>query len=101
MALSLAYVNEVLGQYPSTVVVSEQVWPDLVRALRFEGRDLEKCVLGRMRLRWALGGYDGVLTKLEALTQERDALTLKVSELEQQVEALTSPAIPTHAAAIS
>ena len=84
MALSLAYVNEVLNHVPCTVVVDEQQWPELITALKFEGRKLEDLILGQMRLRWAPGGYEGLMTRLEELTKQRDAL-------QADMERLTSP----------
>ena len=90
MALSLAYVNEVLNQVPSTVVVDEPTWQQLLKALKFEGRALEDCVLGRMKLRWVPGGWDGLLARLKTLTQQVETLT-------KQLEEATAP----NAAAIS
>ena len=81
MALALAYVNEVLNHLPCTVVVDEQQWPELLSALKFEGRRLEDLVLGQMRLRWAPGGYEGLMERLEKLTQQRD-------EAQKELEAL-------------
>src|SRR3990167_9546586 len=81
MALSLAYINEVLNHTPCTVVVDESQWPDLLKALKFEGRRLEDLILGQMRLRWAPGGYEGLLTRLEDLTTQRDALQAEVETL--------------------
>ena len=97
MALALAYVNEVLNQVPSTVVVDEPTWQHLLKALKFEGRALEDCVLGRMKLRWVPGGWDGLLVRLETLTQQREDLQAKVDTLTKQLEEATAP----HAAAIS
>ena len=91
MALALAYVNEVLGQVDTTVVLDETAWPELVRLLKFEDRDLADLVLGRMRLRKATGGYDGLLAQVDALLKEN-------AELRTQVDALTAPApAPVHA----
>ena len=91
MALSLAYINEVLNQLPCTVVMDEQTWPQLLTALKFEGRKLEDQVLGRMRLRWAPGGYEGLLQRMETLTQQREALQKDVETLTQQLEEATAP----------
>lgn len=85
MALSITYINEVLNQLPFTAVFSEQEWPSLLKALKFEEREASTCVLGQMRLRWHAGGYDGLLARLDQLTAERDAL-------QKQVEELTAPA---------
>ena len=90
MALALAYVNELLNQVPSTVVVDEPTWQHLLKALKFEGRALEDCVLGRMKLRWVPGGWDGLLARLKTLTQQVETLT-------KQLEEATAP----NAAAIS
>ena len=87
MALALAYVNEVLNQFPCTVVVDEQEWPDLVKALKFTDRPLEDCILGRMRLRWAPGGYEGVLKQLADATQQVETLQASVHRLTMEVEA--------------
>ena len=81
MALALAYVNEVLNQLESTVVVDEQTWPELIRLLKFEGRDLNTLILGRMKLRMAPGGYDGLLDQLVALRQENHDLQAKLEAL--------------------
>ena len=72
MALSLVYINEVLNRTPCTVVVSQEEWPGLLAAFKFEQREPKDLVLGRMTLRWAPGGYDGVMQRLEELTQQRD-----------------------------
>lgn len=80
MALSLAYINEVLNNLPCHVVVDEAQWPELLRALKFEGRNLEDLVLGQMRLRWAPGGYEGLLQRLEDLTKQRDALQKELED---------------------
>ena len=82
MALSLAYINEVLNHTPCHVVVDEVQWPELLKALKFEGRALEDLILGQMRLRWAPGGYEGLMQRLADLTQQRDALKQQVEELE-------------------
>ena len=92
MPLSLAYVNEVLNHVPCHVVVDEAEWPGLLKALKFEGRPLEDLVLGRMRLRWAPGGYEGLLSRLATLTQERDQWQAKVKELEDGARVAEAPA---------
>ena len=97
MALSLAYVNAVLTHVPSTVVVDEPTWQHLLKALKFEGRALEDCVLGRMRLRWVPGGWEGLLARLETLTQQHEELQAKVDTLTKQLEEATAP----HAAVLS
>ena len=96
MALSLAYINEVLNHTPCTVVVTETQWPELLAALKFEGRKLDDLILGQMRLRWAPGGYEGLMARVEELTTQRDALqgevdTLKTRHAEpaREPEALT------------
>lgn len=93
MALALAYVQDVLNQLESTVVFDQVAWPELLRLLKFEDRadDLSKMVLGRMRLRQAQGGYEGLLAQVDALLKEN-------AELRTQVEALTAPTPePVHA----
>ena len=85
MALSLAYINEVLNHTPCHVVVDEAQWPELLKALKFEGRSLEDLILGQMRLRWAPGGYEGLMQRLADLTQQRDALQKQVEELQAHV----------------
>ena len=100
MALSQAYVNEVLGQLSSTVVVDEQTWPRLITALKFEGRDLTTLVIGRMALRSTPGGYEGLQATLTALLNENKTLRERITELTQQVDRLTTPLPepePTHA----
>ena len=87
MALTQVYVNEVLNNLPSTVVVDEQTWPELVRLLKFEDRDLNTLIIGRMRLRQATGGYDGLMTTLSALLKENEALRLQITALTDQVKA--------------
>lgn len=84
MALSLAYINEVLNQLDSTVVVDEETWPELLRLLKFEDRedDLKTLVLGRMRLRKATGGYDGLLKTIDELLAENRALRAEVDALQ-------------------
>ena len=91
MALSQAYVNEVLNQLASTIVVDEQTWPRLITALKFEGRDLTQLVIGQMQLRTTPGGYDGLQATLTALLNENKALRDRITELTQQVDRLTSP----------
>ena len=97
MALALAYVNEVLNQLDSTVVVDDATWPELVRLLKFEDReaDLAKMVLGRMRLRTAQGGYDGLLAQLDALLAENHALR------SQLAERTTAPVAPVETATMA
>ena len=90
MALSLAYINEVLNHLPCVVVVDESQWPGLLKALKFEGRRLEDLILGQMRLRWAPGGYEGLLSRVEELTWERDALRKELDRVKGTVDA--SPA---------
>lgn len=85
MPLTLAYVNEVLNHLPCTVVVDEDQWPGLLKALKFEGRKLEDQMLGLMRLRWAPGGYDGLLDRMATLTQ-------RVKELEDAARVAETPA---------
>lgn len=89
MALTQVYVNEVLNHLPSTVVVDETVWPDLIRQLHFEDRDLTTLIIGQMRLRMAQGGYDGLMANLSALLKENE-------ELRSQVEQLTAPPVLAH-----
>ena len=66
------------------MVVDEETWPELIRLLKFEGRDLTTLIIGRMRLRQAKGGYDGLMDTLSALLKENE-------ELRKQVEQLTAP----------
>ena len=104
MALSLAYINEVLNNLPCHVLVDEQVWPELLKALKFEGRALEDLVLGQMRLRWAPGGYEGLLQRLATLTQERDELRKEVEALQAvkgEAEGVHEPAREPEAVATS
>ena len=88
MALSLNYINEVLNHVPSTVVVDEQEWPGLLKAFKFEGRKLEDLILGQMRLRWAPGGYEGLMQRLADLTQQRDEVQKALLEKQIEVETL-------------
>lgn len=81
MALTQAYVNEVLNNLPSTVVVDEQTWPELIRLLKFENRDLTTLVIGRMRLRQAKGGYDGLMETLSELLKENEELRAQLKNL--------------------
>ena len=97
MALSQVYVNEVLNHLPSTVVVDETVWPELIRLLHYEDRDLTTLVIGQMRLRTARGGYDGLQADLRALLDENVALRTQVVALTAQVETLTAPVSSIHA----
>ena len=98
MALALSYVNEVLNQLDSTVVVDEQTWPELIRLLKFEGRDLTTLILGRMKLRMAPGGYDGLLDQLAKLRQENTDLRAQVAELSKPIEVpLPNSPEPVHA----
>ena len=94
MALSVAYVNEVLNQLESTVVVDEQTWPELIRLLKFEDRDLNDLVLGRMKLRMARGGYSGLMSQLDALLKENAELRAQVDELTKPVETGTATTLP-------
>ena len=87
MALTQAYVNEVLNNLTSTVVVDEETWPELVRLLKFEDRDLTKLVIGRMKLRQAKGGYDGLMTNLSELLKENESLRAQVTALTDQLSA--------------
>ena len=87
MALTQAYVNEVLNNLTSTVVVDEQTWPELVRLLKFEDRDLTTLVVGRMKLRKAKGGYDGLIGTLLELQKENESLRAQVTSLTDQVSA--------------
>lgn len=95
MALALAYVNEVLNHLDSTVVVDEATWPSLVTALKFEGRDLTQLVLGRMKLRWCPGGWEGLLARLDQVEKERDDLKAEVAALKAlpPVEMTPQPAV--------
>lgn len=88
MALSLAYVNEVLNQVDSTILVDEVTYPELLRLLKFEDRaeDLERLMIGRMRIRMARGGYAGLLKQVDALLTENAALR-------QQLEEATAPPV--------
>ena len=87
MALTQVYVNEVLNNLVSTVVVDEQTWPELIRLLKFEGRDLTTLVVGRMKLRQAKGGYDGLMTTLSELLKENESLRAQVIALTDQLSA--------------
>ena len=78
MALAQRYVNEVLNQFESTVVLNETEWPELVKALKFEDRDLSTLVIGRMQLRMARGGYEGLMKDLAALLKENEELRQKI-----------------------
>ena len=91
MALTQAYVNEVLNHLPSTVVVDEQTWPELVRLLKFEGRDLTTLVIGQMKLRMAVGGYEGMVATTHELLKENDALREQVRALNESLEQATAP----------
>lgn len=91
MALSQAYVNEVLNHLPSTCVVDEQTWPDLVAQLHYEDRDLTTLVIGQMKLRMAKGGYDGLQTTLSELLKENETLRTQIVSLTTEVEALKAP----------
>ena len=88
MALSQAYVNEVLNHLPSTVVVDEAVWPELIRLLKYEDRNLNDLIIGQMKLRMAKGGYDGLLAEISALLRENETLRaqLKVVQVMVPVE---------------
>ena len=100
MALSQVYVNEVLNHLPSTCVVDETVWPELVKLLHYEDRDLTTLIVGQMKLRQAHGGYDGLLAQTSALLDENEALRKQVATLTSQVDDLTKPepvAEPVHA----
>lgn len=98
MALSQAYVNEVLNHLPSTVVVDEQVWPTLITALHFEDRDLNDLIIGQMRLRMSPGGYEGLCQVNRDLLKENDLLRAQIETLTKQVEQLTAPTpAPVHA----
>ena len=103
MALTQAYVNEVLNNLTSTVVVDEATWPELIRLLKFEGRDLTTLVIGRMKLRQAKGGYDGLMETLSELLKENEtlrgqveALTAEVAEVPQASECCAVPLEPVH-----
>ena len=91
MALSQVYVNEVLNHLPSTVVVDETVWPELIRLLHYEDRDLNTLIIGQMKLRMAKGGYEGLMADLSSLLKENTSLRAQVTELTKQVETLTAP----------
>ena len=95
MALTQAYVNEVLNNLTSTVVVDEETWPELIRLLKFEGRDLTTLVIGRMKLRQAKGGYDGLMENLSELLKENESLRAQVEALTVQ-EASTPTAELVH-----
>ena len=85
MALTIAYINEVLNHIPSTVIVDEAGWTQLQDA--FAGKltqPLEEAVLGQMRFRWVPNGYEGLMTKLAELSA-------KVEELTKQLEEATAP----------
>lgn len=91
MALTQAYVNEVLNHLPSTVVVDEVTWPKLIKLLKFEGRDLNELVIGQMKLREAKGGYEVLIANLHALLNENATLRTQVDDLTKQVADLTTP----------
>ena len=89
MALSQAYVNEVMNHIPSTMVVDEPTWRELIGLLHYEDRDLNTLVIGQMKLRMAKGGYDGLMTSLNDLLAENEALRA-------QLTAQKAPAEPVH-----
>jgi len=91
MALSQAYVNEVLNHLPSTCVVDEQTWPELVRLLHYEDRDLTTLIIGQMKLRMAQGGYEGLMKNLTDLLTENEGLRNQVKTLTEQLEQATAP----------
>ena len=93
MALTQVYVNEVLNNVPSTVVVDEATWPELVRLLKFEDRDLNTLIIGRMRLRQATGGYDGLMETLSALLKENEELRARVMALTATPELVGTPPV--------
>ena len=94
MALSQAYVNEVLNHLPSTVVVDEVVWPQLIQQLHYEDRDLTTLIVGQMKLRMAKGGYEGLLADLAGLLKENADLRAQVTTLTAQLDQATAPATP-------
>ena len=96
MALTQVYVNEVLNNLSSTVVVDEETWPELIRLLKFEGRDLTTLIIGRMKLRQATGGYDGLMASLSALLKENETLRAQIAELTVPVETATVVAPGSH-----
>ena len=94
MALSQAYVNEVLNHLPSTCVVDEATWPELVRLLHYEDRDLTTLVIGQMKLRSARGGYDGLMAQVTALLDENEALRTQITTLTASLDQATAPVTP-------
>ena len=91
MPFTQAYVNEVLNHLPSTIVVDEATWPELIHLLKYEKRDLTTLVIGRMTFRMAVGGYEGMLATTQALLTENDALRDQIRALNESLEQATAP----------
>ena len=90
MALAMNFVNEVLRQFPTTVIVDQKDWPELMRLFKFDSTRTE-CLLDRMTLRPIMEGYAGILQRMGELVAEQNQLKAEVHELERQLETATAP----------
>ena len=104
MALAMQYINEVLRQFDTTVIVDQEQWTPLMKLLKFEVAP-PFCVLDRMTLRPMPGGFESLVEQLNTIRVERDQLVAQLStlkaewdqlaakqkELEQQLESATAP----------
>ena len=77
MALAMVYVNEVMRQFPTTVLVNAEDWPSLMKAFKFDPA-MPACTLDRMTFVPVIGGYQGLLARLgeaQAKVAEAEAST--------------------------
>ena len=90
MALAMSYVNEVLRQFSTTVIINHDDWPGLMRLFKLS-ENLPSCVLDRMTLHPVVGGYEGLLQRLGEAQAENDELRDAIKELERKQEPVVLP----------
>ena len=90
MALAMNYVNEVMRQFNTTVLVNQEDWEPLMKLFKLE-LSLPFCVLDRMTLRPVVGGFEGLQQRQGEVLAQKDQLEAKVQELEKALEQATAP----------
>ena len=86
MALAMSFINEVLRQFDTTVLVRQADWDNLMRDLKLDPTS-PSVVLDRMLLRPVVVAYGDLAKQVSELLAENDQLRAKVTDL-----AATTPA---------